>query len=237
MKRIGYYSPHMLTLMGLGFAAAGLICLFEGRIDAAVRYSLLVLVVDRADGTLARSLKVRERIPGVSGEVLDIITDLVGLTFVPMMIFLRTGLFMDGFGVVLAILAPIAAAWKYSRKESFLADGYSRGAPPVFFSIFLFYFLELPPVYPTIYTALLIILTVSPVKYPITNLVTTHWKPGYKSLTNWLTAIFLIPVFIFLKNTPDIIFIVMLAAIGLQLLIDPLLLRFRVLQPVHDREY
>jgi phosphatidylcholine synthase len=235
MKKYVYSLPHVLTLAGLAFASMALMAVFYGRYDTAVRCSLLVLVVDRLDGTLARKFKVRERFPGTSGEILDIITDLVGLTFVPMVLFWRTGLFLDGFGSILVAAAVMAASWKYSRKETFLKKGYSIGAPPIFFSVFLFYFLNLPAIYATLYAAVLVLLTVSPVRYPITSLVTTHWKPGYKSVTNYLTAIFFVPVFMLLGAAPAWIFWMMLVVIFVQLFIYPMLLGWGVLKPVFDR--
>jgi phosphatidylcholine synthase len=235
MKKYLYYFPHVLTLIGLAFAALALMSLFEGLYQSAARFCLLVLLVDRADGTLARKLKVKERFPGTSGEILDIITDLVGLTFVPMMLFWREGLFLPGFGAYLVMGASMAASWKYSRKEVFLSKGYSVGAPPVFFSVFLFYFLNLPPVYPTLYTVILIGLCLSPIRYPITSLVTTHWKPGYKSITNYLTAAFFIPTFILLKSAPPVIYWVMLSALLIQLFIYPLLLGYGIIKPVFNR--
>ncbi|UCE23570.1 MAG: CDP-alcohol phosphatidyltransferase family protein [Candidatus Zixiibacteriota bacterium] len=237
MKKYLYYCPHVITLVGLGFAALAALAIFDGRYSAAARYLLLVLAVDRIDGTLARKLKVKDKFPGTSGEVLDIITDLVGLTFVPMLLFARTGLFIDGTAPILVAAASMAASWKYSRKEGFLEKGYSVGAPPVFFSLFLFYFLRLPAIFPTVYAVILILLVVSPVRYPITSLVTTHWKPGYKSITNYLTAIFFIPVFILLHDAPQIIYWLMLTMIAVQLFIYPLLLRAGVIKPVFDREY
>lgn len=235
MKKYLYYFPHVLTLIGLAFAALALMSLFEGRYQSAARFCLLVLLVDRADGTLARKLKVREKFPGTSGEILDIITDLVGLTFVPMMLFWREGLFLPGFGAYLVMGASMAASWKYSRKEVFLSKGYSVGAPPIFFSVFLFYFLNLPPLYPTLYTVILIGLCLSPIRYPITSLVTTHWKPGYKSITNYLTAAFFLPTFILLKSAPPVIYWMMLSALLIQLFIYPLLMRSGIIKPVFDR--
>lgn len=237
MKKYLYYSPHILTLAGLAFAALALMAIYDGHYQVAARFSLLVLLVDRLDGTMARTLQVRRRLPGISGETLDTITDLVGLTFVPMMLFWCTNLFLDGFGGLIVVAATVTASWKYSRKESFLSKGYSAGAPPIFFSIFLFYFLDLPPIYPTVYTVVLIGLCLSPVKYPITSLVTTHWKPGYKSITNYLTALFFIPTFIMLKEAPAIIYWLMLFQISIQLLIYPFLLSLRVIKPVFDRKY
>ncbi len=237
MKKYLYYFPHLLTLAGLGFAALAMMSILDGRFDAAARFSLLVLAVDRLDGTLARKLKVREKFPGTSGEVLDIITDLVGLTFVPMMLFLTTGLFVSGVGTAVVIGAAVAASSKYSRKEQFLKDGYSVGAPPVFFSLFIFYFLQLPLIYPTLYATVLILLTVAPIRYPINCLVTTHWQPGYKSIINYLTTLFFVPVFIWLDDAPVAIYWIMLAAMCVQLFVNPVLLQVGILKPVFDRKY
>jgi phosphatidylcholine synthase len=235
VKKLVYTLPHAVTLTGLAFAALAAVAIIEGRLAVAARFSLLVLLVDRIDGTLARRMRVRERFPNTSGEILDIITDLVGLTFVPMLLFWRTGLFLEGTGLWLLCGAVAAASWKYSRKESFLRDGYSIGAPPIFFSVFLFYFLDLPPVVNTIYTLILIALVISPVKYPITSLVTTHWKPGFKSITNYLTAIFFIPVIIWLHDAPAVIYWLMLLNILVQLVVYPALLGRGIIKPVFDR--
>lgn len=235
MKKYIYYLPHLLTLTGLAFAALALISIMDGRFDSAARFSLLVLLIDRFDGTLARKFQTRSKFPGISGETLDTITDLVGLTFVPMMLFLRSGLFMPGWGEMVAVAAIVTASFKYSRKENFLAHGYSVGAPPIFFSVFLFYFLQLPPIFPTLYTIVLVILCHSPIRYPITCLVTTHWKFGYKSITNYLTTLFFIPVFILLESAPAIIYWIMLFQIMVQLFVYPMFLGMGKIKPVFDR--
>lgn len=236
MKKYIFYLPHLVTLTGLGFAALALMSVFNDHFVNAVRYSLLVLAVDRIDGTLARTLRAKEKFPGTSGEILDIITDLVGLTFVPMMLFWKTGLFIEEYSVFTVTGAILSASWKYSRKEGFLEKGYSIGAPPIYFSLFLFYFLELPAIYPTIFAGALILLVVSPIKFPITSLVTTHWKPGFKSVTNYLTAIFFIPVFILLHDAPAVIYWVMLTVIIVQLTVYPVLLSINIIKPVFDRK-
>jgi hypothetical protein len=154
-----------------------------------------------------------------------------------MLLFWKTGLFLDGTATALVAAASVAASWKYARKETFLASGYSIGAPPIFISLFLLYFLKLPAIYPTLFCATLIVLTLSPIRYPINCLVTTHWKPGYKSLTNHLTTLFFVPVFIWLDGAPQVLYWILLAAIGVQLFVNPLLLGLGVLKPVFDREY
>jgi len=235
VKKILSTLPHVLTLGGLACAALAVMSLFEGHMNATVRYSLLVLLLDRFDGTLARALKVRQKFPGISGETLDTITDLVGLTFVPMVFFWKFGLFVPIAGKFVAVAAIVTASFKYSRKEGFLQRGYSIGAPPIFFSVFLCYFLHLPSSVCTGYAVMLILLVLSPIRYPITSLVTTHWKPGYKSVTNYLAIIFFIPAFIMLDKAPSFIYWLMLGAILIQLLIYPLLMQAGVIKPGFSR--
>ncbi len=235
MKKYIIYLPHIITLGGLALAILALMAIFAGNYDTAIRYSLLVLLVDRFDGTLARKLKVHKYLPGVSGETLDTITDIIGLSFVPMIFFWKTGLFLEGLNGIVAITAILTSSWKYSRKESFLKKGYSEGAPPIFFSIYLCYFLKLSAGYCTLYALILIFLVLSRIKYPITSLVTTHWKPGFKSVTNYLTIVFFIPVIILLDSAPVVIFWIMFAAIIVQLTVYPALLICGVIKPVFDR--
>lgn len=235
MKKHIVYLPHLVTLCGLAFAGLALMAVFAEDYNAAVRYSLLVLLVDRFDGTLARKLKAKKHLPGVSGETLDTITDIIGLTFVPMIFFWKIELFLWGLNGIIAIAAILTSSWKYSRKEKFLENGYSTGAPPIFFSIFLCYFLRLPAGVCTLYAITLIILALSNIKYPITSLVTTHWKPGFKSVTNYLTILFFIPVYVLLDSAPAFIFWIMFAAIIIQLTVYPLLLTRGLIRPVFDR--
>jgi hypothetical protein len=117
-----------------------------------------------------------------------------------------------------------------------LQQGYSLGSTPIFFSIFLLYFLGLDPVWPTLYTAVLIVLCLAPIKYPITSLVTTHWKFGWKSLTNYGTFIVFVPVMIWLKDTWPPLLWAMLLVILVQLYLYPVLLKMGVLvKPGFDR--
>jgi len=121
---------HLWTLAGLAFAMLAVQQIVLGDLDAAVRWLLLVLLVDHTDGTLARKFRLAERIPEVSGETIDLITDVIGLTFVPMVFLWRAGAFLPGFGAPLAAAAATTCSLKYSMKARLLREGVSHGAPP-----------------------------------------------------------------------------------------------------------
>ena len=228
---------HLWTLTGLVFATWALKETVAGHLDNAARLLLAVLLVDFTDGTLARLLRVKERMPLISGEVIDYIHDLVGLTFVPMFFFWKTGLFLEPFGFPLVVAATLSATLKYGMKASLLRLGYSIGTPPIFFSIFLCYFLELSPLVSTLYGIGLVVLVLLPIRFPITSLVTTHWQPGWQSLTNYLVALFALPIMLWLREAPKWLFWLLLANILIQITVFPLLLKIGVLKPGFIRRF
>jgi phosphatidylcholine synthase len=228
---------HLWTLAGLSFSMIAAQRIVQGEFDSAFRWLLLVLVVDHSDGTLARAFQVRRHIPRVSGEILDLVTDVVGLTFVPMLFCWYTGVFLPGWGAVIAVLAAATCSFKYAMKERVLDEGYSLGAPPVFFSILLFWLLDLPPLWATLYALGLIALCWSPVRYPITSLITTHWKMGFASLTNYASVLAMIPAFLWLRDAPAVFYWMALIVVLFQLVVAPVLMRIGVVTPGFRRVY
>ena len=228
---------HLWTLTGLAFAMLAAQKIVLGDLNAAARWLLLVLVVDHTDGTLARALNVRQHIPRISGEILDLVTDVIGLTFVPMLFFWRAEVFPPGWGAPLAVAAAATCSYKYSMKSKVLEDGFSLGAPPAFFSIFLFWLLGIDQVWATAYTMSLIILCWLPIRYPITSLVTTHWKPGLESVTNYLSFIAMVPAMLFLRGAPTIFYWPLLLLILFHLYGTPVLLATGVMKPGLRRTY
>jgi phosphatidylcholine synthase len=228
---------HLWTLAGLAFAALAAQQIIVGDLDAAVRWLLLVLFVDHTDGTLARKFKVRERIPLVNGETLDLITDVIGLTFVPMLFLWQTDVFLPGWGQPLAVAATVTCSLKYSMKAGLLEEGTSFGAPPAFFSVLLFWFLDLPPVWATAYTVALVTLCWSPIREPVTSLMTTHWKPGFQSAINYLSFAAMLPAFVWLQDAPAPLFWPILGLMLFHHFAAPLLLGLGVIQPGFRRVY
>jgi phosphatidylcholine synthase len=230
-----YFLVHLWTLSGLALSMGGLFALFSGREALAARLIFFPIAIDFTDGTLARKFRVKEKIPLVSGEALDMITDVISLTFVPLVFFWRTGVFLPVYGTALCVIGIMTCSLKYSMKEQVLRQGYSIGSTPIFFSIFLFYFLDLDPVWPTLYTAVLILLILSPIRYPITSLVTTHWKFGWKSVTNYATFLSFVPLMIWLQDTWRPLLWALLVMILVQLYVYPVLMFAGILKPGFDR--
>ena len=228
---------HLLTLSGLALAFSAVVLCVQGNFDAAARSLLAVLVIDHLDGTLARRFRVSERVPEVSGETIDLVTDVAGLTFAPMFLFYRTGVFLPGWALPVCLLAVMTCSLKYAMKQNTLQAGYSSGAPPVYFSVFLLYFLHAPQAWATAYVLVLTCLCLLPIRYPITSIVTTHWKPGWQSITNYLSFMAMPIAFIYLEKAPTFIYWILFANVLAQLLVMPLLLALGVLRTGLRRVY
>lgn len=208
-----------------------------GELNAAARWLLLVLVVDHTDGTLARSLQVSRFFPRISGEILDLVTDVIGLTFVPMLFCWRAGVFPSGWGAPLAVAAAITCSYKYSMKSKVLEQGYCLGAPPAFFSVLLFWLLDLGQAWAAAYTTALIVLCWLPIRYPITSLVTTHWKPGIQSVINYFSFIVMVPAMLFLQAAPAVFYWPLVILMLFHLYGTPLLMAVGVMRPGFRRIY
>jgi phosphatidylcholine synthase len=228
---------HLWTLAGLGFAVIAAMEVSQGKLETAARWLLLVLVVDHTDGTLARAFRVRQHLPRVSGETLDLVTDVVGLTCVPLLFCWRAGIFLPGWGSLLTVAGAMTCSYKYSLKAQVLADGYSPGAPPAFFSLLLFWLLGLPQAWATGYAVSLIVLCWLPIRYPISSLVTTHWKPGFASLINYASFLAMIPAMIWLRDGPHLVYWPVLILMLFHLFAAPALLAAGVIRPGFHRVY
>jgi phosphatidylcholine synthase len=228
---------HLWTLTGLAFALGAIKAAVAGDHDTAARLLVGVVLVDFTDGTLARRLRVRQRMPLISREIIDYIHDLVGLTLAPMLFAWTAGLFHAAYAFPLVVVATLAATLKYAMKPAVLGLGYSIGAPPIFASVLLCHFLDLGPTASTLYTAALVALVLLPVPFPITSLVTTHWKPGWQSVTTYLVVLAAPAVLIWLKDAPKALYWALFANVLAQLTVFPLLLRLRLITPGFRRSY
>src|SRR6201987_1368380 len=98
-KRAAAFSVHVFTALGAGLALLALLEAVREHWAAMFGWLGVALVIDAADGPLARRLDVVRLQPDWSGEVLDLVVDFVTYVFVPAYAITAGGL-----------LLPLAAA-------------------------------------------------------------------------------------------------------------------------------
>jgi phosphatidylcholine synthase len=161
------WGVHLFTATG---AVAGLLALDRiatNDFRAAFAWMAIAIIIDSADGTLARLVKVHERIPIFDGALLDNIVDYLNYVAVPLFLMLRAGLLpRSATGFFTASLAILASAYGFSRADAKTRDHYFRGFPSYWNLVALYLFClgytQLVNAYITIALAVMVFV---PVKY------------------------------------------------------------------------
>lgn len=157
---------HLFTALGAVaafFAALAVIELDAGRMFG---WLALALFIDGIDGTFARAVAVRQRLPRFSGDSLDLIVDYVTYVFVPVLALVHLGKLQGRIGLMLAAGALLSSLYHFSDAESKDAAYRFIGFPALWnlvaFCVFVF---ELDPGATALMSLLCIILTFVPLPW------------------------------------------------------------------------
>ncbi|HUN58000.1 MAG TPA: CDP-alcohol phosphatidyltransferase family protein [Candidatus Binataceae bacterium] len=188
------WGVHLFTAAG---AVAGLLALDRiaaNDFRAAFIWMAVAIIIDSADGTLARMVNVRERIPLFDGALLDNIVDYLNYVAVPLLLMLRAGtLPRNAAGFFAASLAMLASAYGFSRADAKTEDHYFRGFPSYWNLVALYLFcLGYAPLVNMLVTVVLALMVFVPVKYiypsrtepmrPVTLVLAALWAPATLAL-------------------------------------------------------
>ena len=157
---------HIFTACGAALAFLALI-LATGGHWAAMFFCLgLALIVDAADGPLARAFKVAELLPRWSGETLDLVVDFVTYVFVPAFAIAASGYLPHALAIPSGIVIAITGALYFSDREMKTRDNYFRGFPGLWnLAAFYLFLLEPPEWAATAGVLALAVLTFAPIRF------------------------------------------------------------------------
>jgi phosphatidylcholine synthase len=135
---------HLFTASG---AAVGLLAL-ERAISQDFVWTYIwlavALVIDGIDGTFARKFRVRENLPHVDGDLLDLVVDFLTYVVVPMVAFVHAGFMAREFALALAAIVVIASALYFADTRMKTQDNWFRGFPTLW-NVLVFYLLAFRP--------------------------------------------------------------------------------------------
>lgn len=138
------WAVHLLTASGALIALLALHALAAGRHSDVLLWLLLALLVDGVDGTLARAVRVRDRVPNIDGEALDLIVDYLNYVLIPVLLMWGAGLLPVGLELALAALVLLSSLYVFTRRDMKTADGYFRGFPALWNVVALYLFIARP---------------------------------------------------------------------------------------------
>jgi phosphatidylcholine synthase len=123
------WSVHVVTASGVFVGFLGLNSVIDGHARAAILWLVAALILDGIDGPIARRLNVRDRIPTLNGNSLDLIVDYFTCTIVPVAFLDRFGHFPQNTIGPLGLAMLISGALWMARTNQETADRWFSGFP------------------------------------------------------------------------------------------------------------
>ena len=175
-ERARAFTVHIFTATGAALAFLALILATGGHWAAMFLCLGLALVVDGADGPIARAFDVQNVLPRWSGDTLDLVVDFTTYVFVPAYAIAASGLLPQIFAIPAGIVVVISGALYFADREMKTKDNYFRGFPAVWnLAAFYLYLLEPPEWAAVIAVAVLAGLSFAPIKF-LHPLRVQHWR-------------------------------------------------------------
>lgn len=142
---VAAFAVHIFTACGAGCALLALIAAVGGKWPQMFLWLGAALFIDGIDGTFARRLRVAEILPRWSGDVLDLVVDVMNYVFVPAYALSAGGLLPPSVATALGIVIVVTGSLYFADRSMKTADHYFRGFPAVWnVAAFYLFVLKLP---------------------------------------------------------------------------------------------
>jgi phosphatidylcholine synthase len=150
MYKVRGFAVHVLTASGAALALLALILATVGAWSAMFLVLGLALLVDAADGPLARRFDVKNTLPRWSGDTLDLVVDFLTYVFVPAFALAMSGLISLVPSVLCGALIVVTGALYFANRDMKTDDNYFRGFPALWNVVVFYIFILIPPPWVTV---------------------------------------------------------------------------------------
>lgn len=174
--RTAAFAVHVFTALGAACALLALMAAARADWPAMFVWLGIALFIDGIDGTFARRLRVAHVLPRWSGDILDLVVDILNYVFVPAYALSSSGLLPQAAAVPLGIVIVVTGSLYFADRLMKTSDYYFRGFPALWnVAAFYLFLLQLPPWLGAVAVAGLAALTFVPfhVIHPVRI---AHWR-------------------------------------------------------------
>jgi phosphatidylcholine synthase len=161
--RAAAFAVHLFTACGAGLALLALIAAVWADWSLMFVWLGVALIIDGIDGSFARLLHVGEVLPRWSGEILDLVVDILTYVFVPAYAVVAAGLLPVPLAIPLGVVIAVTGVLYFADRQMKSPDHYFRGFPALWnVAAFYLFLLRLPPWLAAFAVAALAVLTFVP---------------------------------------------------------------------------
>ena len=142
--RTAAFAVHVFTAFGAACALLALIAAVSADWPKMFIWLGIALIIDGVDGTFARRLHTAELLPRWSGDVLDLVVDILTYVFVPAYAIATSGLLPQVLAIPLGALIVVTGSLYFADRQMKTTDYYFRGFPALW-NVAAFYLFLLKP--------------------------------------------------------------------------------------------
>jgi phosphatidylcholine synthase len=175
--RTAAFAVHVFTACGAACALLALIAAVGADWPKMFVWLGIALIIDGVDGTFARRLHTAELLPRWSGDVLDLVVDILTYVFVPAYAIATSGLLPQVLAIPLGALIVVTGSLYFADRQMKTADYYFRGFPALWnVAAFYLFLLKLPPWFCALAVVALAALTFVPI-HVVHPIRISHLRP------------------------------------------------------------
>src|ERR1700693_3470049 len=123
------FAVHIFTASGAACALLALIAAVRSDWPQMFVWLGVALLIDGVDGTFARRLHVAAVLPRWSGDVLDLVVDILNYVFVPAYAITASGLLPASVATPLGLIIVVTGSLYFADRAMKTPDYYFRGFP------------------------------------------------------------------------------------------------------------
>jgi len=142
--RTAAFAVHVFTACGAACALLALVAAAHADWPQMFVWLGIALFIDGIDGTFARRLRIAHVLPRWSGDVLDLVVDILNYVFVPAYALAASALLPRAAAVPLGIVIVVSGSLYFADRLMKTSDHYFRGFPALW-NVAAFYLFLLRP--------------------------------------------------------------------------------------------
>ncbi|HEX7771329.1 MAG TPA: hypothetical protein VF435_02840 [Pyrinomonadaceae bacterium] len=165
-RKLLAWGVHIFTASGVVMGLLALLAVVNRNWRGALLWLFVAVLIDTADGALARMIRVKEVLPYVDGRMLDYVIDFTNDVIVPTLLVYAAGLVPSSIRLICCGAMLLVSCYHYTNLKAITGDFRFRGFPAMWnFVVFYIFVLELDPIWNVVIIAVFCSLHFIPIDF------------------------------------------------------------------------